>query len=197
MTLRNTMQQHRAAGGLAFKKLCLRLTTSFQSWKLVVMLTRTRSTSIKAQRSQALTELTLTVFRLNGVLLQWGDSLARPLGLTSARWQMLGAIALAEKPLTAPQIAEAMGVSRQGAQKQLNVLQDAKLVAPRANPAHRRSQLYELTPLGRKQYDSIDQLWREQAAQIAQHLPDLTMATQTLGAFLGQLALTTSTEEQT
>lgn len=161
------------------------------------MPTRTRSASIEAQRSQALTQLTLTVFRLNGVLLQWGDSLARPLGLTSARWQMLGAIALAEKPLTAPQIAEAMGVSRQGAQKQLNVLQGAKLVGPRANPAHRRSQLYELTPLGRKQFDSIDQLWREQAAQIAQHLPDLTMATQTLGAFLGQLALTTSTEEQT
>lgn len=160
------------------------------------MLNRTRSTSPKAQWADALSELTLTVFRLNGVLMQWGDSLARPLGLTSARWQMLGAIALAGKPLTAPQIAEAMGVSRQGAQKQLNVLEDAKLVAPRANPAHRRSPLYELTPLGRQQFDRIDQLWREHASQIAKQLPDLTIATETLAAYLGQLVLPQSTEDQ-
>ena len=60
---------------------------------------------------QALTELTLTVFRLNGVLLQWGDRLVEPLGLNSARWQMLGAIALANKPISAPQVGNVMGVT--------------------------------------------------------------------------------------
>ena len=73
-------------------------------------------------RAAAITQLTLTVFRLNGMLLHWGDQVVEPLGLTSARWQMLGALALASTPLTAPQVGEAMGVTRQGAQKQLNLL---------------------------------------------------------------------------
>jgi len=58
-------------------------------------------------RAAAITQLTLTVFRLNGVLLHWGDKLVEPLGLTSARWQMLGAIVLAGTPLTAPQVGAA------------------------------------------------------------------------------------------
>ncbi len=143
-----------------------------------------QSPQIKAQRAQALTDLTLTVFRLNGALMQWGDSLARPLGLTSARWQMLGAIALAGKPLTSPQIGVAMGVSRQGAQKRLNALDEAKLVAARPNPAHRRSPLYELTALGRQQFETLDQVWRGQAAELANAIPAPATATAILEALL-------------
>jgi hypothetical protein len=55
---------------------------------------------------------------VNGQLLAAGDRLVEDLNLTSARWQMLGAIALADSPHTAPQLAARMGVSRQGAQKQ-------------------------------------------------------------------------------
>lgn len=98
--------------------------------------------------TKAFTDLTLLVFRLNGVLLHWGDALVEPLGLTSARWQMLGAISLAGKPLSAPQVGQAMGVTRQGAQKQLNLLLDLALVEACPNPAHQRSVLYELTARG-------------------------------------------------
>jgi DNA-binding MarR family transcriptional regulator len=115
---------------------------------------------------QALTDLTLAVFRLNGVLLQWGDRLVEPLGLNSARWQMLGAIALADKPITAPQVGSAMGVTRQGAQKQLNLLLEQELVESHANPAHRRSPVYELTPLGRELYLQAEALWAAQAADV-------------------------------
>lgn len=119
----------------------------------------------------AITDLTLTVFRLNGELLQWGDALVAPLGLTSARWQMLGAIALADTPLTAPQIAEAMGVTRQGAQKQLNLLLEQGLIASRANPVHQRSPLYVLTPRGHKLYAQADGLWLKQATALAERIP--------------------------
>ena len=112
----------------------------------------------------------LTVFRLNGRLLNWGDHLVAPLGLTSARWQMLGAIALAGQPLTAPQIGEAMGVTRQGAQKQLNLLLDQGLVQAMPNPAHRRSPLYGLTPTGEALYRRVDTLWNSQAARFAETL---------------------------
>jgi DNA-binding MarR family transcriptional regulator len=121
--------------------------------------------------AQAITRLALTVFRLNGVLLHWGDQLVAPLGLTSARWQMLGAIALADAPLTAPQIGEAMGVTRQGAQKQLNLLLEQGLVAMRPNPAHRRSPCYALTPQGRSLYRRADTLWKARAAALAARVP--------------------------
>ena len=41
---------------------------------------------------EALTNLMLDLFRLNSLLLASGDRLVAPLGLTSARWQILGAI---------------------------------------------------------------------------------------------------------
>ncbi|MBU2805784.1 MarR family transcriptional regulator [Acidithiobacillus ferridurans] len=62
-----------------------------------------------------MTEIMLAVFRLQGRLLKKGDELVKPLNLTSAKWQVVGAVALAGKPLSAPQIAEAMGITRQGA----------------------------------------------------------------------------------
>ncbi len=139
--------------------------------------------------TEAVTHLTLTVFRLNGVLLHWGDRLVEPLGLTSARWQMLGAIALAGTPLTAPQVGEAMGVTRQGAQKQLNLLLGQGMVESRPNPAHRRSLLYVLTPQGREIYQQADELWASQAADLARLVPaaQAREATGTLEAILQQL----------
>ena len=129
------------------------------------------------------------MFRLNGVLLHRGDQLVAPLGLTSARWQMLGAIALAGTPLTAPQIAEAMGVTRQGAQKQLNMLLEQGLVEARPNPAHRRSPLYVLTPQGLALYRQADALWAAQAVELAALIPSAQAhaATGTLETMLHEL----------
>ena len=137
----------------------------------------------------AVTQLVLRVFRLNGVLLHRGDQLVAPLGLTSARWQMLGAIALAGTPLTAPQIAEAMGVTRQGAQKQLNMLLEQGLVEARPNPAHRRSPLYVLTPQGLALYRQADALWAAQAVELAALIPSAqaNAATGTLETMLHEL----------
>jgi hypothetical protein len=44
--------------------------------------------------SDVVSELALEIFRLNGELLADGDALVADLGLTSARWQVLGAVAL-------------------------------------------------------------------------------------------------------
>lgn len=122
---------------------------------------------MRRSKATQLTELVLSVFRLNGVLVDWGDDFAAPQGLSSARWQMLGALALADRPLTAPQVAARMGVTRQGAQKQLNLLVDADLVEVRPNPMHKRSPLYALTARGHAAFDAIDQRWRSHAAQAA------------------------------
>jgi DNA-binding MarR family transcriptional regulator len=147
--------------------------------------------------ANAVTELTLAVFRLNGVLLHWGDELLAPLQLTSARWQMLGALALAGAPLTAPQIGDAMGVTRQGAQKQLNLLLDQGLIETRANPAHRRSPLYVLTPDGLALYRQIDAMWVQMAEQLAKHLTarEATAALAALDTIRHALQTSASTKE--
>ena len=58
------------------------------------------------QPSEHLTAVTLNIFRLNGILYEWGNRFAAPLGLNTSRWQVLGAVMLSETPPTVPQIAE-------------------------------------------------------------------------------------------
>ena len=99
-------------------------------------------------KASILTDIMLAVFRVNGRLLEKGDQMVEPLNLTSARWQVLGAVSLSGKALTAPQVAEAMGITRQGAQKQLNTLEKEGFLAQLKNPRHERSPLYEPTKLG-------------------------------------------------
>lgn len=151
----------------------------------------------EAREDTVITQLTLTVFRLNGTLLHWGDRVVEPLGLTSARWQMLGAIALARMPLTAPLIGEAMGVTRQGVQKQLNLLLGQGLVETHPNPAHRRSPLYALTPRGLAAYRQAEAMWAVKAAELARVAPaaQALAATQTLESILHQLQATMPSSE--
>jgi DNA-binding MarR family transcriptional regulator len=104
---------------------------------------------------RALTELILEVFRLNGRLLAAGDQLARPVGQTSARWQVLGAIA--REPRTVSQIAHVMGLTRQSVQRTADRLRAEGVVAYADNPAHRRARLVMLTPKGRSALEWITQ----------------------------------------
>jgi DNA-binding MarR family transcriptional regulator len=94
----------------------------------------------------------LRIFRANGLLLAAGDRLAVQEGLSSARWQVLGAVAPAGQPLTVPQIARRMGLTRQSVQASVNRLHADALVAADENPGHRRSRLIRLTELGSATY---------------------------------------------
>jgi DNA-binding MarR family transcriptional regulator len=96
----------------------------------------------------ALTDLILETFRLNGRLVAAGDRLVADIGLTSARWQVLGALALAGQPLTVAAIARNMGLTRQAVQRLANELQNDGLLSARENPHHRRAKLVGLTADG-------------------------------------------------
>ncbi|PQA75940.1 MarR family winged helix-turn-helix transcriptional regulator [Rhodoferax sp. TS-BS-61-7] len=122
---------------------------------------------MRRTKADKFTDLVLTVFRVHGVLIDWGDDFAAQEELSSARWQMLGALALADHPLTTPQIAARMGVTRQGAQKQLNLLAESGLVETRPNPVHKRSPLYVLTAAGRAKFGAIDTRWKKYASRTA------------------------------
>lgn len=99
----------------------------------------------------------LSAFRASGLLLAAGDQLAAEHDLTSARWQVLGAIALAQRPLTVPQIARRMGLTRQTVHTTVHRLIADELVEFVPNADHRRSQLVCLTELGRAKYRAIDE----------------------------------------
>lgn len=141
-------------------------------------------------KSAALTEIMLAVFRVNGRLLEKGDQLVRPLKLTSARWQVLGAVAQAGKPLSAPQIAEAMGITRQGAQKQLNKLEREGFFEQLENPRHERSPLYALSELGHDTISKTMALQAMWAGELVVGLPleDLETALQVLNILHERLA---------
>jgi len=105
---------------------------------------------------QALTDVILETFRLNGALLAWGDDLVRDLGLTSARWQVLGAVALQGRPMTVAQIARRMGLSRQAVQRVANDLAKGGLLEFIDNPDHKRARLLSLSDRGQAAYDQAD-----------------------------------------
>jgi DNA-binding MarR family transcriptional regulator len=97
----------------------------------------------------AITELVLETFRLNGRLLASGDALVADLGLTSARWQVLGAMALSPVPLSVAQIARNMGLTRQAVQRLANEMEADGLLRFTPNPHHQRAKLVLLTAAGK------------------------------------------------
>ncbi|WFU81076.1 MarR family winged helix-turn-helix transcriptional regulator [Bradyrhizobium sp. CIAT3101] len=117
-------------------------------------MTRTRRTP----SGEALTGFILDLFRANGLLLTAGDRLVASLGLTSARWQILGAIAGAERPEPVAWLARNLGANRQNVQRIVNDLVRDGLVEFETNPHHRRAQLVVLTDKGRQVYDAAGRL---------------------------------------
>jgi DNA-binding MarR family transcriptional regulator len=115
-----------------------------------------RETPDRTPAGEAATTLILSTFRANGLLLGAGDLIGADDGLTSARWQVLGAIALAGRPLTVPQIARQMGLTRQSVHATVQRLVHDLLLELAPNADHRRSPLVGLTDLGRDTYDAID-----------------------------------------
>ena len=101
-----------------------------------------------SELSEAVTSLILEVFKFNGVLVSYGDHLVRDLGLTSARWQVIGAISLENRNLTVSQIARRMGLTRQSVQRVVNDLVDSKFLTYSENPDHKRAKLIGLTDKG-------------------------------------------------
>ena len=107
---------------------------------------------------QALTSLILAIFRLNGRLLLAGDRLVAGLDLSSARWQVLGAIALAERPQPVAWLARNMGLNRQGVQRIVNEMRDDGLLEIKPNPHHRRAHLVVLTKRGKEAFEAATRL---------------------------------------
>ncbi|MCP3671665.1 MAG: MarR family transcriptional regulator [Gammaproteobacteria bacterium] len=117
--------------------------------------------------AEALVRLNLAISKLNGIFLDLGNELFRPIGMTNARSQVMGAIDIAGVPLTAAQIARNMGLSRQSVQRIINILVDDGLLVLEDNPHHKRASLVKITAAGEEKILQIREVlfrWSEQVA---------------------------------
>jgi DNA-binding MarR family transcriptional regulator len=128
----------------------------------------------------AFTELILEVFRLNGLLLEEGDRMTQPVGLSSARWQVLGVVEHAPTPVA--HVARIMGLTRQSVQQTADTLAKEGFITYSENPHHRRAKLMNITPKGRKALDYVQRCQVDWANQIGENhsLEDLRTAVMVL-----------------
>ena len=129
----------------------------------------------------ALSELVVHVFRLDGLLTATGDSLAAPAGQTSARWRVLATVE--DGPATVAQVARSWGLARQSVQRVADVLVTERLCSYEENPGHRRAQLLRITPRGRRALHAIQAAQRAWADALGEEIgeADLRKANVVLG----------------
>jgi len=106
---------------------------------------------------EAMTPLIPELLRLNSLILTAGDRRVAGLGLTSARWQVLGAIDAA-RPQPVAWLARDIGGARQNVQRIVNDLARDGLVAFAPNPNHRRAQFVVMTEKGREAFEAAMRL---------------------------------------
>ncbi|MBF8721771.1 MarR family winged helix-turn-helix transcriptional regulator [Pseudomonas guariconensis] len=110
-------------------------------------------TLVRSPSGSVLTELILTIFKVNADLLAAGNAVTHDVTIISVRWQLLTAVSLV--PKTAAQIGREIGLSRQGTLWNVQELVDHGFVELIHNPDHRRAKLVSLTDQGRTKLAEI------------------------------------------
>jgi DNA-binding MarR family transcriptional regulator len=146
----------------------------------------------------ALTTLILDLFSLNNRLLAAGDRLVAKLGLTSARWQVLGTIVAADRPQPVAWLARDMGANRQNVQRIVNDLEKDGLIAFEPNPHHRRAQLVVLTNKGKQTFEVAMRLQAPWINELSEGLrvKDIETTRSVMSALRSNLQGNGDTEEQ-
>jgi DNA-binding MarR family transcriptional regulator len=102
--------------------------------------------SPQTEEGALLTDVVLTTFRLNGLLMDVAQERAAAGEITAAWWRVLGGVL--DQPRTVAEIGRRMGMARQGLQRVADVLVERGLAEYRPNPAHRRAKLLACTEAG-------------------------------------------------
>lgn len=106
--------------------------------------------------ARTLSNLAVENFRLSSELLAAGDELAKDFNMTSARWQVLGTLTNAERPMTVAQIARRMGLKRQSVQRVTDWLWEQRLADYQPNPRHLRAKLVVPTESGQRVLEKLE-----------------------------------------
>lgn len=124
-----------------------------------------RATAKRTPGGAALTDLVLEIFKTNVELSDAGPAIARDSMISAIRWQLLNALSTESK--TAAQVGREIGLTRQGALQNVQLLQELGYVTLEDNPEDRRAKKVALTPEGRKKLAEVNRyqsLWINQLA---------------------------------
>jgi DNA-binding MarR family transcriptional regulator len=108
------------------------------------------------------------VYELAGRFRDRGEAIARTVGQTQARWQVLSAASAA--PHTVPQIARVLGVTRQNVQRIADLLVEEGSAQYADNPDHRASPHLVLTRRGRATLETLTKAASGYHARLARKL---------------------------
>jgi DNA-binding MarR family transcriptional regulator len=104
-------------------------------------------------RGRLFSDILAEVFRLRARLLESAENIAALAGLTSARWQILGAVEHA--PASVAHVARTLGLTRQTVQETADAMARDGLIEFHDNPDHKRSRLIVTTAKARKALDVL------------------------------------------
>ena len=114
------------------------------------------------------------IFDLAGRFRDEGEAIARTVGQTQARWQVMSAASA--DPRTVPQIARRLGVSRQNVQRIADLLVEDGAATFAPNPDHRGSPFLVLTKRGQAALSDITRAATASHARIARRLGGTDLA---------------------
>ena len=133
--------------------------------------------SVHVSKRVLFLDLVLSIFRLNGLLIAEGDAMTEKLGLTHARWKVIGAVALSQNGLTVPGIARVLGQSRQAVQRITDVMVKDGLLEYTENPKHKRSVLVLLSQHGKNVYSNLREVQDPWALDATGEIPSEELET--------------------
>jgi DNA-binding MarR family transcriptional regulator len=154
-------------------------------------------TAMSSATGSALNEVIAAAYRLHADIVAVGDAVAARYGLTAARWQVFGAVALG-CDVTVPDLARSIGTARQSVQRIVSELVSEGLLQLKDNPRHRRAKLVVMTTGGRRSYDAVMAAWApnaialeqgigsEAASHLARDMLSLATAFRTIAARSGE-----------
>jgi DNA-binding MarR family transcriptional regulator len=128
----------------------------------------------KTEAARLLTEIVLLTFRLEGGFLAAADRISAPVGLTAARWKVLGAV-LHDKR-TVSEIGRVMGLARQSVQRLADILVAEGLAAYEDNPSHRSAKLLVPTADGRARIAGLSGRQTDWANDVSAELDPTSLA---------------------
>jgi DNA-binding MarR family transcriptional regulator len=137
--------------------------------------------------SNELPLLIADVYELAGRLRRSGDVLARELGQSQARWQVLSVISGGD--WTIPHIGDRLGVTRQSVQRIADELAADNLATFAPNPHHRRSPFLHPTGRGRDVLQRLTEANRSRSGTLGAQVSarDLAATRRTVAALLTDL----------
>lgn len=113
---------------------------------------------METHKSEELSRLVWDILQSASRLIEAGNRLSAPFGLTAARWQVMGVVA--REPATVADVARHLSQARQGVQRLADEMVRDGLATYNPNPRHARAKLLAPTVQGAASYRK---LMKEQA----------------------------------